>query len=137
VTKGFTAEVDDLERDPVGLHWIQPWVQTLGITDAHFALFLHPTNLSVQCTPPRSPPRSNSSTRPARCWMSGTALTVTPSAGTAYAGSGQAVMHAHLHILVRYADEPHAGKGIRWFYRQADNRRPSPNAPGAGAACAD
>ena len=49
-----------------------------------------------------------------------------------YSASGQAVVHAHLHVLLRFADEPKAGIGIRWLVRQPDNRRPDPAAPGRG-----
>jgi diadenosine tetraphosphate (Ap4A) HIT family hydrolase len=38
---------------------------------------------------------------------------------------GQVVAHAHLHVVPRWSDEPHAGKGIRWWIKQPDNRRPS------------
>jgi histidine triad (HIT) family protein len=41
--------------------------------------------------------------------------------------------HAHMHVLLRFADEPKAGQGIRWPLRQADNRRPDPTAPGGGS----
>ena len=37
--------------------------------------------------------------------------------------AGQHVFHAHLHVLPRYADEPLAGKGIRHWLKQDDNRR--------------
>lgn len=37
---------------------------------------------------------------------------------------GQSVFHAHLHIIPRFADEPYAGRGIRWFMKQDENRRP-------------
>lgn len=50
-----------------------------------------------------------------------------------FAASGQSVPHAHLHVLLRYSDEPHAGKGIRRFLRQPDNRRKDPKAPGSGS----
>jgi diadenosine tetraphosphate (Ap4A) HIT family hydrolase len=40
--------------------------------------------------------------------------------------------HAHLHVLLRFWDEPKAGQGIRWPLRQPDNRRPDPDAPGRG-----
>jgi diadenosine tetraphosphate (Ap4A) HIT family hydrolase len=40
--------------------------------------------------------------------------------------------HAHMHVLLRFADEPRAGQGIRWPLRQRDNRRPDPSAPGQG-----
>jgi diadenosine tetraphosphate (Ap4A) HIT family hydrolase len=41
--------------------------------------------------------------------------------------------HAHMHVLLRFADEPKAGQGIRWPLRQADNRRLDPTAPGEGS----
>lgn len=37
---------------------------------------------------------------------------------------GQTVFHAHLHVIPRFADEPLAGRGIRWHLKQADNKRP-------------
>jgi histidine triad (HIT) family protein len=37
--------------------------------------------------------------------------------------SGQVIFHSHLHIMPRYNDEPLAGKGIRYFLKQADNSR--------------
>jgi diadenosine tetraphosphate (Ap4A) HIT family hydrolase len=49
-----------------------------------------------------------------------------------YATSGQWIPHAHLHVLLRFADEPRAGQGLRWSLRQPDNRRPDPRAPGTG-----
>jgi histidine triad (HIT) family protein len=36
---------------------------------------------------------------------------------------GQNVAHAHLHLLARYDDEPLAGKGIRYAFKQQDNQR--------------
>lgn len=51
-----------------------------------------------------------------------------------YPASGQAVMHAHLHVLVRFLDEPESGHGIRWHLKQATNRRPDPMALGGGLA---
>lgn len=39
---------------------------------------------------------------------------------------GQHVHHVHLHLLARYADEPLAGKGIRYAFKQVDNRRQGP-----------
>jgi len=36
---------------------------------------------------------------------------------------GQNVPHAHLHLLARYDDEPPAGKGIRYAFKQPENRR--------------
>lgn len=38
--------------------------------------------------------------------------------------AGQTVFHAHLHVIPRYATEPHAGKGIRYWLKQESNRRP-------------
>lgn len=40
--------------------------------------------------------------------------------------------HAHLHVLLRFADEPKARQGIRWPLRQPDNLRPDPAALGSG-----
>jgi diadenosine tetraphosphate (Ap4A) HIT family hydrolase len=37
---------------------------------------------------------------------------------------GQEVFHAHLHIIPRFADEPLAGRGIRYAIKQPENRRP-------------
>ena len=37
---------------------------------------------------------------------------------------GQSIPHAHLHLVPRWADEPHAGKGMRWWIKQPDNIRP-------------
>jgi diadenosine tetraphosphate (Ap4A) HIT family hydrolase len=37
---------------------------------------------------------------------------------------GQEVFHVHLHVIPRYADEPLAGKGIRYWIKQEANRRP-------------
>lgn len=37
--------------------------------------------------------------------------------------AGQTVFHAHLHVIPRYAAEPHAGKGIRYWLKQESNRR--------------
>lgn len=38
---------------------------------------------------------------------------------------GQNVEHAHLHLIGRFKDEPLAGKGIRYAFKQPDNKRPS------------
>lgn len=38
---------------------------------------------------------------------------------------GQVTFHAHCHLLPRYSDEPYAGRGIRWLYKQPENTRPS------------
>lgn len=39
--------------------------------------------------------------------------------------AGQRVSHAHLHIVARFNDEPLAGKGICYFFKQEENRRQS------------
>ena len=49
-----------------------------------------------------------------------------------FGAGGQEIPHAHMHVLVRFGDEPRAGRGIRWWLRQAENRRPDPEAPGIG-----
>ena len=36
---------------------------------------------------------------------------------------GQEVFHAHLHIIPRHKDEPLAGKGIRYWLKQTENKR--------------
>ena len=36
---------------------------------------------------------------------------------------GQEVFHVHLHVIPRYRDEPLAGKGIRYWLKQDDNKR--------------
>ena len=36
--------------------------------------------------------------------------------------AGQTVFHAHLHVIPRYASEPYAGKGIRYWLKQEANR---------------
>jgi diadenosine tetraphosphate (Ap4A) HIT family hydrolase len=41
------------------------------------------------------------------------------------AAGGQAVFHAHLHVVPRFADEPYAGRGIRWWLKREENRRPA------------
>jgi diadenosine tetraphosphate (Ap4A) HIT family hydrolase len=40
------------------------------------------------------------------------------------APAGQEVFHAHMHVIPRFADEPLAGKGIRYWLKQDANRRP-------------
>jgi diadenosine tetraphosphate (Ap4A) HIT family hydrolase len=37
--------------------------------------------------------------------------------------AGQTIAHAHCHLVPRWADEPFAGKGLRWWIKQPDNRR--------------
>ena len=39
--------------------------------------------------------------------------------------AGQEVAHAHLHIIPRFSDEPFAGKGIRYLFKQPENIRAS------------
>lgn len=36
---------------------------------------------------------------------------------------GQHIFHSHFHVLPRYGDEPLAGKGIRYMFKSADNKR--------------
>ena len=36
--------------------------------------------------------------------------------------AGQTVFHAHLHVIPRYASEPYAGKGIRYWLKRESNR---------------
>lgn len=38
--------------------------------------------------------------------------------------AGQTVLHAHLHVMPRWADEPLAGHGIRHYFKRTPNRRP-------------
>lgn len=47
--------------------------------------------------------------------------------------AGGGAPHAHMHVLLRFADEPKAGQGIRWPLRQPDNLRPDPTALGQGS----
>jgi len=37
--------------------------------------------------------------------------------------AGQSVFHVHLHVIPRFADEPLAGKGIRYWIKQPANQR--------------
>jgi diadenosine tetraphosphate (Ap4A) HIT family hydrolase len=37
---------------------------------------------------------------------------------------GQSIPHAHLHIVPRWSDEPYAGRGLRWWIKSPENRRP-------------
>ena len=39
--------------------------------------------------------------------------------------AGQEISHAHFHIIPRYNDEPYAGKGIRYWFKQPENIRNS------------
>jgi histidine triad (HIT) family protein len=38
------------------------------------------------------------------------------------AAGGQEIMHAHLHVIPRFRQEPYAGRGIRHWLKQEDNR---------------
>ena len=38
--------------------------------------------------------------------------------------AGQTIAQVHLHVIPRFADEPRAGRGIRWYLKQPENRRP-------------
>lgn len=37
--------------------------------------------------------------------------------------AGQEIFHAHLHVIPRFASEPLAGRGIRSWLKQENNRR--------------
>ena len=37
--------------------------------------------------------------------------------------AGQEVEHTHLHVIPRFQDEPLAGRGIRYWLKQENNRR--------------
>ena len=37
--------------------------------------------------------------------------------------SNQSIPHSHLHVIPRYNDEPHAGKGIRYWLKKPENKR--------------
>jgi len=41
-----------------------------------------------------------------------------------YPIGGQHIPHAHLHIIPRFEDEPYAGRGIRYWIKQKENKRP-------------
>ncbi|MEF3304761.1 HIT family protein [Paenibacillus sp. GYB003] len=46
--------------------------------------------------------------------------------------SNQEIFHAHFHIIPRYRDEPYAGKGLRYWLKQPDNKRAGkPSRPGS------
>jgi histidine triad (HIT) family protein len=36
---------------------------------------------------------------------------------------GQAIPHAHCHLIPRYRSELYAGRGIRWWFKQPRNQR--------------
>ncbi|MDQ0483931.1 HIT family protein [Guptibacillus hwajinpoensis] len=37
--------------------------------------------------------------------------------------SNQTIFHSHLHVIPRYNDEPLAGKGVRYWLKQPENKR--------------
>lgn len=37
--------------------------------------------------------------------------------------SNQSISHSHFHVIPRYNDEPLAGKGIRYWLKQPENKR--------------
>jgi diadenosine tetraphosphate (Ap4A) HIT family hydrolase len=37
--------------------------------------------------------------------------------------SNQFIFHCHLHVIPRYNDEPLAGKGVRYWLKQPENKR--------------
>ncbi|QHA91233.1 HIT family protein [Bacillus sp. N1-1] len=37
--------------------------------------------------------------------------------------SNQFIFHSHLHVIPRYDDEPLAGKGLRYWLKQPENKR--------------
>jgi diadenosine tetraphosphate (Ap4A) HIT family hydrolase len=39
-----------------------------------------------------------------------------------HAVGGQSIPHAHCHLVPRYAGEPYAGRGIRWWIKDPTNR---------------
>jgi diadenosine tetraphosphate (Ap4A) HIT family hydrolase len=49
-------------------------------------------------------------------------------------GGDQPALHAHLHVIPRFDDEPRADAGGRSGIKAPDNRRPEPFAPGNGRA---
>jgi histidine triad (HIT) family protein len=48
--------------------------------------------------------------------------------------AGRSIPWAHLHVVPRFADEKHAGKGLRWLIKQSDNTRAGAEHPPGGDA---
>jgi diadenosine tetraphosphate (Ap4A) HIT family hydrolase/catechol 2,3-dioxygenase-like lactoylglutathione lyase family enzyme len=46
--------------------------------------------------------------------------------------AGQEILHAHMHVIPRFGDEPLAGRGIRHWLKQEVNRRRSVAQPSSG-----
>jgi diadenosine tetraphosphate (Ap4A) HIT family hydrolase len=38
------------------------------------------------------------------------------------AAGGQTSMHAHMHVIPRFRQEPYAGRGLRWWLKGPENR---------------
>jgi diadenosine tetraphosphate (Ap4A) HIT family hydrolase len=38
------------------------------------------------------------------------------------AAGGQEIMHAHLHVIPRFQQEPYSGRGLRYWLKQDENR---------------
>jgi diadenosine tetraphosphate (Ap4A) HIT family hydrolase len=49
-------------------------------------------------------------------------------------GEDVALLHAHLHVVPRFDDEPRRDAGGRVGIKGPDNVRPNPSAPGSGRA---
>jgi histidine triad (HIT) family protein len=49
----------------------------------------------------------------------------------------QSGLHAHLHVIPRFDDEPMAGQGVRSGIKDPANRRPDPWRPGTGRHMAE
>jgi len=47
---------------------------------------------------------------------------------------GEPPIHAHLHVIPRFDDEPRAAAGARTAIKASENVRPDPSAPGNGRA---
>jgi histidine triad (HIT) family protein len=51
-----------------------------------------------------------------------------------FSAAGDPPLHAHLHVIPRFDDEPHADEGGRSAIKVPENRRPDPWARGSGRA---